>query len=130
MAYGINLTNFANGLLNTVKGTSFVLAGTWIQLHIGDPGAAGTANLSAVTIRQQASFGSAGALASGSIALSAAPTPWNMTATETIVAISVWSAATGGVPYWTAPLTASQAVSNNDTLTLNTCSLSIGPLAV
>jgi hypothetical protein len=127
MAYGISNTNMAAGLLNTVKGNSFVLAGTWIQLHTGDPSAAGTSNLSVNTTRQQATFAGA---SSGTIALSAAPTPWNMTASETIVAISVWSAATGGVPYWTAPLTTSQAVSNGDTVTLNTCSLSVGPLAV
>lgn len=127
MAYGIHTTNFAAGLLNTVKGSSFALLGTWIQLHIGDPGAAGTANLSLNTTRQQATFASA---ASGTIALQSPPNSWNMTGTETIVAISIWSASTGGVPYWTAPLTASQAVNNGDTLTLNTCSLSIGPLAV
>jgi hypothetical protein len=127
MTYGINTTNFAAPLLNTVHGTSFVLPGTWIQLHTGDPGAAGTANLSLVTTRQQAIFATT---ATGTIALSASPTPWNMTGTETIVAISVWSTATGGVPYWTAPLTSSQPVVNGDTVTLNTCSLSIGPLAV
>lgn len=127
MTYGIHTVNFAAGLLNTVKGNSFVLAGTYIQLHTGDPSATGTNNLSAVTLRQQAVFASA---SSGTIALNAAPTPWNMTATETIAAISVWSALTGGVLYWTAPLTSSQAVANGDTLTLNTCSLSIGPLAV
>jgi type IV secretory pathway TrbD component len=53
-----------------------------------------------------------------------------MTATETIVALSIWTAATGGLPLWTVQLTASQAVNNGDTLTLNTCSLSVGPLAV
>jgi hypothetical protein len=127
MTYGLNTGNFANPLLNTVKGTSFVLAGTWIQLHTGDPSAAGTANLSVNTTRNQATFAAA---ATGTIALSTAPAVWNMTATETIAAISIWSASTGGTVYWTAPLTSSQAVNNGDTLTLNTCSLSIAPLAV
>lgn len=127
MAYGINVTNLANALMNAVGGASFVAAGTWAQLHTGDPGAAQTANLSAVTARQQLAFGPA---SGGAIALGSVPTPWNMTATETIVAISIWTASTGGLPLWTVALTSPQAVNNGDTLTLNTCSLSVGPLSV
>ena len=127
MSYGLNTTNFANALLNTVHGTSFVVSATWIQLHTGDPGAAGTANLSAVTLRKQVTFAAA---ASGAIALTAAAGPWNMTATETIVSVSVWTAATGGLPLWDVALASSQAVGNGDTLTLDTCGLSIGPLSV
>jgi hypothetical protein len=127
ISYGVNTTNLANQLLNTVQGTSFVVPATWIQLHTGDPGAAGTANLSAVTTRQQATF----AIASGgAIALSAAPLPFLMTTTETIVAISVWTASTGGLPLWDVALSAPQSVANGDTVTLNTCGLSIGPLSV
>ena len=126
MSYGIHTVNLANNLLNTLGGASFVAAGTWAQLHVGDPGAAQTANLSAVTTRQQLSFAPASA---GSVALLSVPTAWNMTATETIAAISVWTASTGGLPLFTVPLTASQAVNNGDTLTLNTLSLSIGPLS-
>ena len=81
MAYGIATTGLANALLNTIKGTSFAAPATWIQLHTGDPGAAGTANLSAVTTRQQATFATA---SGGAIALASTPTPFNMTATETI----------------------------------------------
>lgn len=128
MSYGINVTNLADALMNAARGsTSFVAAGNWAQLHTGDPGAAQTANLSAVTTRQQLSFGPS---SGGSISLSAVPISWNMTATETIVAISIWTASTGGSPLWTVPLTSSQGVANGDTLTLNTCSLSVGPLSV
>lgn len=126
MSYGINTTNLANALMNAVGGASFAAAGTWAQLHTGDPGAAQTANLSAVTTRQQLTFGPASA---GAVALSVVPTAWNMTATETIVAISIWTTSTGGQPLWTVALTSSQAVNNGDTLTLNTCSLSVGPLS-
>jgi hypothetical protein len=127
MAYGLNATNFVAALLNAVRGTPVSFPATWIQLHTGDPSAAGTANLSANTTRQQATFAAPSA---GSILLSFSPTSWSMLASETLAAISVWSAATGGVPYWTAPLTSSQAVNNGDTVTLTACSLSIGPLAV
>jgi hypothetical protein len=127
MTYGIHTTNLANALLNTIQGTSFVVPATWIQLHTGDPGAAGTANLSAVTTRQQATFAIA---AGGALALSVPPQPFNMTTTETIAALSVWTAASGGLPLWTVQLASPQTVNNGDTLTVNTCGLSIGPLSV
>lgn len=117
----------ANPILSGVTGTTFVVGALWAQLHTGDPGAAQTANLSAVTTRQQLAFA---APSGASIALASLPTPWNMTATETIVAISIWSAATSGVPLWDVALTSSQAVNNGDTLTLQTCTLSLAPLSV
>jgi len=127
MSYGINTTNLANVLLNALSGSSFVAPAVWAQLHVGDPSAAATANRSANTTRQQLTFAAA---ASGSMALASTPAPWNMTATETIAAISLWSAATSGVPYWTIPLTSSQAVNSGDTFTLLTCVLGLAPLAV
>jgi len=45
-------------------------AAVYVKLHIGDPGAAGTANAAANTTRQQAVFGSAAA--SGAISNTAA----------------------------------------------------------
>ncbi len=127
MAYGLNTVNMSNALLNTVRGTSFVLIGTWVQLHTGDPGAAQTANLSLVTTRQQATFAVA---SGGAIALASAPASWLMTGVETIVAVSIWSLVTGGLPYWTVPLTSSQLVGIGDTFTLQSCGLSLGPLSV
>lgn len=121
-AYGISTVNMANALLNTIVGIP-----TWVQLHTGDPGAAQTAHLSLVTTRQQAFFNLA---VNGAIALASYPSPWLMTGTETLAAISVWSAPTSGLPYWTAPLAATQTVSAGDTYTLQTCGLSIGPFSV
>jgi hypothetical protein len=116
----------ATSLLGTLIGTSFSNANIWAQLHIGDPGVAGTANTSVVTTREQLS---AWTNASGTLAISASPTAWNMTATETIVSISLWSASSGGTFLWSATLAVSKTVANGDTLTLNTCSLSFAPLA-
>lgn len=126
MTVGLATTAFANALLNTVNGTSFSISATWVQLHVGDPGAAGTANVSAVSTRQQATFAAASL---GSLALASTPTAWNMTTTETISAISVWSLATVGTFYWSASLAVNKTVANGDTLTLNTCGLSFAPLA-
>lgn len=126
MADGLSVANLANAWLNTVRGTSFSIGATWAQLHIGTPGANGTSNLSAVTTRQQVTFAVA---ANGALALATTPQAWNMTANETITDISIWSANSSGTFYWSAPLTVAKTVANGDTLTLNTCGLSLSPLA-
>lgn len=126
MADGLSVVNLANAWLNTVTGTSFSISAVWAQLHIGSPGASGTANLSAVTTRQQLTFAAA---SGGALALSTTPSAWDMTTTETITDISLWSLSSSGVFYWSAPLTVAKTVANGDTLTLNTCGLSLSPLA-
>jgi len=126
MADGLSTVNLANALLNCITGSSFSISATWVQLHTGSPGPSGTNNLSAVTTREQATFSSA---SGGSIGLAASPTAWNMTATETITDISVWSLTSSGTFYWSAQLAVPKSVSSGDTLTLNTCTLSLSPLA-
>lgn len=125
MTVGLHTVNTANAILNGLRGTPFSISATWIELHTGDPGAAGTSNPSAVTTRQQATFSAA---ASGAIALSASPTAWSMTTTETITNIAVWTLATSGNFMWSATLSVAKTVANGDTLTLNTCGLSLAPL--
>jgi hypothetical protein len=126
MTVGLSTTGLANPLLNTINNTSFAISATWVQLHVGDPGASGTANLSAVTTREQATFATA---ALGALALASTPTAWNMTTTETITDISIWTASTSGTFLWSAALAVNKTVANGDTLTLNTCGLSFAPLA-
>jgi hypothetical protein len=126
MTVGLSTVNLANAMLNGIRGTAFNNASTFIALHVGDPGAVGTANPSAVTLRQSATFAAA---ATGAIALSASPTAWNMTTGESITHISVWTAASSGQFLWSAALSVSKTVANGDTLTLNTCGLSLAPLA-
>lgn len=126
MAAGLHAVNTANAWLNVLRGTTFTgIAGTFIKLHIGDPGSAGTANPSAVTTRQSASFSAA---AAGAIALSNSPA-FAMTATETITHISVWSDVSAGNFHWSAALTVSKAVVNTDTLTFTSAGVSLTPLA-
>lgn len=126
MAVGLSTTNVANAMLNALRGTSFSAAGTFIALHTGDPGASGTSNPSSNTARQSASFGAA---SNGVIALSATPTAWTMTATETLSHISVWSASSGGAFLWSAVLSSPRGVASGDTVTLSTCTLQFTPLA-
>lgn len=126
MTVGLATTTLANNWLNMLRAVAFTApAATYIKLHIGDPGAAGTANASAVTTRQAATFSAA---ASGAIALSNSPS-FSMTATETISHISVWDASTAGNLLWTAALTTPKSVVNTDTLTFTSLGVSITPLA-
>lgn len=130
MTVGLSTANLANRILDHIRGgTAFTQpAGLHVKLHLGDPGAAGTANPSVVLTRSQATFGAA---ASGAIALTGTNPSWSMTATETISHISVWdsSATSGGNFLWSAALSVAKSVQSGDTLTLTSCGLSLGALA-
>ena len=124
MADGFS-TTFADDLLNTVRGTAYSVTTVYAQLHKGAPGAAGTANQSAVTTRVALTFNAA---SGGSMSLSNTP-QWAMTATETITDISIWDASTAGNFLWSVALTASKSVNSGDTLQLNSCTFALTPIA-
>lgn len=129
MARGLSAVNLANAWLNVISGTTFTgAAGSFIQLHTGDPGSAGTSNVSSVTTRPSASWNAASA---GSKSISNTPswTSWAGTSPETVTDISGWSANSAGTFYFSAQLTASKTVQTGDTLTLNSLSISLAPLA-
>jgi hypothetical protein len=118
----------ANAWLNVLRGTTFTgIAGTFIKLHIGDPGAAGTGNPSVVTTRQSVTFSAA---AAGAMVSSTAPA-FTMTGTETISHISVWSDVSAGTFHWSAALTTPKSVVNTDTLTFTAggVGVSLAPIA-
>jgi hypothetical protein len=126
MTVGLATTTLANKWLDMLRAVAFTApAATYIKLHTGDPGSAGTANASAVTTRQSATFSAA---SSGALALSNSPS-FSMTTTETITHISVWDASTAGNFLWSAALTTSKSVVNTDTLTFTTLGVSLSPLA-
>ncbi|MGW6502962.1 phage tail fiber protein [Nonomuraea angiospora] len=119
-------TAHAHGLLNLFRGTTYTApAGVHVKLHTGDPGAAGTANASAVTTRNQATWA---APSNGSMALSSLAS-YSMTATETISHVSFWDASSGGNFLESAALSASKNVTAGDTLTITTLTLSYTPIA-
>jgi hypothetical protein len=95
--------------------TSLAIAATWVKLHIGDPGEAGTANPAANTTRQSASWAAASA---GTVATDAALTWASVSTTEVYSHISVWDASTGGNHLWNGPLDIPYQVSAGDTFTL------------
>lgn len=128
MTVGLHTANLANLILNHLRGgTAWAQpGGTYVKLHIGDPGSAATANPSTVTTRLAATFAAASA---GAIALTGTNPAFSMTATETISHISVWDASSGGNVLWTAQLASAKSVVNGDTLTLTSLILSFAPLA-
>ncbi len=115
----------ANSFLNALRGTSYSVAAVFVKLHIGDPGAAGTANPSALTTRNTLTWSAASA---GSMSLSALAA-YTMTATETITHISIWDASTAGNFLASGVLSVSRAVVATDTLTFSTLTANFTPIA-
>lgn len=131
MAVGVSTVNTANAWLNCIRNggaTRTVVAGTFVQLHTGDPGASGTANISVgsttrLTVSQSAASG-------GSMTISGTAGPWtNGGTSETISHISVWDASSAGNFLYSAALSVNQAWASGNTFTLNTLTVSISPLA-
>jgi len=96
-----------------------------VKLHTGDPGSAGTANASANTNRVQVNFAAASA---GAIALTGTAPQWTANATETVSHLSFWDAATSGNILCSSQLATPRSVVSGDTMTLNTCTVSLAPI--
>lgn len=130
MAAGLSAVNYANKILDHMHRAqaSTAPAGNFVKLHVGDPGASAASNASSVTTRPSATFAAA---SSGSIAMSNTPTwsSWAGTSPETETHVSVWDASTAGTFLYSVALTASKTVQTGDTLTLNSLSASLAPLA-
>lgn len=115
----------ANSHLNVYRNTAFTGVNVFIKLHIGDPGAAGTTNPSAVTTRNALTFA---APSGGSMALSSLAS-YSMTASETISHVSIWDASTAGTFLESAALTASVPVVNGSTLNWSAFTKAFTPIA-
>lgn len=88
-----------------------VALGTWIKLHLGDPGSAGTSNAASNTTRQQATFGAATA---GVAATTVALTWTSVAATETYSHFSMWTASTAGTFLWSGTVTGGSVTAGNN----------------
>lgn len=131
MTVGFSTTNFANKVLAILRGVTFTApANTYAQLHVGDPGASGTANVSAETSRKQYTRGTE---SGGSIGITGTGTQWSPWAagTETISHVSVWDNITPGAGnfLYSYPLDTPRTVNDGDTFTLDTHPVNFGPLA-
>ena len=93
MATGIS-AYLANAWLDALgNATSFSVATPYVKLHVGDPGASGTANPAVETTRKAASFGAASA---GAIASDAAVTWTNIAGSEDATHFTAWDNASTG----------------------------------
>lgn len=107
----------ANALRGGGNGTSFTApAAIYVQLHTGDPGEDGTANVSAETDRQEIQFGAA----SGGVITSTNTPTWDDwdAGPETITHISLWDASSAGNCLGHAALAAPKTVNNGDDIDL------------
>jgi hypothetical protein len=125
MTVGVSAAT-ANAYLNVHRGTTYTgIAAEYVQLHTGDPGAAGTANQSAMTTRNAITFNAP----SGGSMTKASLGTYTMTASETITHVSRWDAASGGNFLESHALTASVPVINGSVISFSTFTMAIGPVA-
>jgi hypothetical protein len=119
----MSISNYAElALLDTLRGTSFSVAGTYLKLHTGDPGEAGTSNAAVETTRKSVSFSAA---ASGSMTSSATVEWTNVAATETYSHWSLWDNSTAGNCLWSGGLASSAAVTAGDTFQITSLTLTL-----
>ena len=131
MTVGVSTVNTANAWLNCIRAsgaTRTVVAGIFVKLHTADPGAAGATAAAAGSTTRVAM--TQGAASGGAIALNGTAPVWtNGGTSETISHISVWDDVSAGNFLYSVALTTPQAWVSGNTFTLNTCGVSIAPLA-
>ena len=101
-----------------LSNTTYTLsAAVFVQLHTGDPGAAGTSLIAGETTRKEATFGAA---ATGAATTTGAVQWVSVSTTETITYVSFWTASAAGTFLGSDDLPTSKAVTAGDTLTIPT----------
>lgn len=95
-----------------LNGTAFTAyGGLYAQLHVGAPGAAGTANIAGETTREPSG---AFAAPSGGASSNLAAITWTSVSTsETYTNVTFWSAATGGTFIASGTITATAIIAGN-----------------
>ena len=124
-----------SGWLDTLRTTGnggsaySAVAGSFVQLHTGDPGAAGTSNVSVGSTTRN-SFVFSDSSSGSSLSLGTPPSAWtNGGTSETLTHISVWTASSAGTFLFSVALTASKAWASADTFTLSTLTAALSPQA-
>lgn len=122
--------SLADAFLNVLRNTAPTLYGPtlYVQLHVGDPGVAGTANAAVgSTTRQSITLASPSGHA---VSLTASPTPWtNGGTTETLTHVSLWSASTSGAFVTSFPLSPTQPWASGNQFTLTALALALAGIA-
>lgn len=130
MAIGLSAANTANAILNVLRNTAYAAIATpFVQLHtnVGDPGAAGTSNISAGSATRNAVSWNAPSARSMTVLSLAAWT--NGGTSETIAHVSIWTASSAGTFVQSGTLSVAQAWVSTNTLTLTTFTVSYTPIA-
>jgi len=121
MATGVS-AYLANAWLDAVGNNSSFSVGTaYVKLHVGDPGANGTANAATETTRKAASFAAASA---GSIASDAAITWTNIAGSQDATHFTAWDNVSAGNFLFSGTITAN-AYSAGDTFTISSGALTV-----
>ncbi|MER5461654.1 hypothetical protein ABT010_13390 [Streptomyces sp. NPDC002668] len=122
-----------SGWLDTLRTTGnggsaySAVAGTFVQLHTGDPGAAGTSNVSVGSTTRN-SFVFSDSSAGSALSLGTPPSAWtNGGTSETLTHISVWTASTSGTFLFSVALTASKTWASADSFNLSTLGVALTP---
>ena len=125
-APGISATVGDALLASILNDQAFTAYGpVYVQLHVGEPGAAGTSNVAGESTRESAGANSAFSAPSGGATTNVNAITWPSVSTnETYTFVSLWSAASSGTFIGSGTITAN-AVETGDTFTIP-----IGDLAV
>jgi hypothetical protein len=116
MAEGIS-SYAATAAMNAMgNNTSFAVAQSYIKLHVGAPGAAGTSNPAGNTTRKSISFGTAASNAMSNDT-AVAWTSGEVTTSEDYTHFTVWDASTSGNFLFSGTVTANP-VTSGDTFTI------------
>lgn len=117
MAVGLSAAT-SNALLNALFNQTNYTAPTaiWMQLHVGDPGSAGTSNVATETTRKDVTSSFAAA-SGGAVSSNAAVTWTGVAGSEDFTHWSLWSASSAGTFYISGTITAN-AVTTGDTFTI------------
>ena len=125
--------SLVSGWLNTLRTTGnggaaySAVAGTYVQLHTGDPGAAGTANISVGSTTRNSCVLSSSTSGS-SLSLATPPSAYtNGGTSETLTHISVWTASSAGTFLFSVALTVSKAWASGDQFNLATLTAALTP---
>lgn len=107
MALGLAAASI-NTSLDTIFGTS---SNVFVKLHLGDPGAAGTANAAVNTTRAAVQF----AAAASSSKASNSDAAWtSVSTTETYTHISIWTLSSGGTFLGSGTVSGGAVTAGND----------------
>jgi len=118
----VGLSNYlCNSFLNALgNNTSYAVTQVYIKLHVGDPGAAATANAATETTRKSVSF----AAASGGAIVSDADISWtNISGSQDATHFSAWDSLTAGNFLFSGTITGN-AYTAGDTYTISSGNLS------